>query len=99
MSKSREDRFRGAVSSTTDVSERMLKSVEAGQRSAIDAVQKFVDTVDRALPPRGQGPSRRQEIVDSALEMADRLVHTQYDFLREVVHNAGTSLGETRRTK
>ena len=98
-STSREDRVRSAVSSTTDLSEDVLKSVEGAQRAAIDAVQKFVDTVDRALPPRGQGPSRRQEVVDSALEMADRLVHTQYDFLREVVDSAGKSLGESKRTK
>jgi CDGSH-type Zn-finger protein len=37
------------------------------------------------LPPRGEGPSKRQEIVDPALEMADRLVHAQYDFIRKVV--------------
>ena len=97
--KSSEDRLRTAVSSTTELSEEVLKSVEDGQRAAIEAVHKFVDTVDRALPPRGEGPSRRQEVVDSALEMADRLVHTQYDFLREVVHSAGKSLGESKRTK
>jgi hypothetical protein len=26
------------------------------------------------------------------MEMADRLVHTQYDFLRNVVHSAGKGL-------
>ena len=97
--KSREDRLRSAVSGTTELSDEVLKSVEDAQRAAIEAVHKFVDTVDRALPPRGQGPSRRQEVVDSALEMADRLVHTQYDFLREVVDSAGRSLGESKRTK
>ena len=98
-SKSSENRLRSAVSSTTELSDEVLKSVEDAQRAAIDAVHKFVDTVDRALPPRGEGPSRRQEVVDSALEMADRLVHTQYDFLREVVDSAGKSLGESKRTK
>ena len=97
--KDREDRLRTTVSSTTELSEEVLKSVEDGQRAAIEAVHKFVDTVDRTLPPRGEGPSRRQEIVDSALEMADRLVHTQYDFLRKVVHSAGKSLSESDRTK
>ena len=65
----------------------------------VDAVQKFVDTVNRALPPRREGPSRRQEIVDSALEMADGLVHTRHEFLRKVVHSAGKSLSESDRTK
>jgi hypothetical protein len=89
-------RSKTAVNKTTDLSEDVLKSVEVGQRAAIDAVHKFVDTVDRTLP-RGEGPSGRQEIVDSAMEMADRLVHTQYDFIRKVVDSAGRTLGGSDR--
>jgi hypothetical protein len=85
-------RSKTAVDRTTELSEDVLKSIEAGQRAAIDAVHKFVDTVDRTLP-HGESPSRRQEIVDSATEMADRLVHTQYDFIRKVVDSAGRTLG------
>ena len=85
-------RSKTAVDRTTELSEDVLEAVEAGQRAAIEAVHRFVDTVDRALP-RGEGPSRRQEILDSALEMADRLVKTQYDFIRKVVDSAGSSLG------
>jgi hypothetical protein len=82
----------GAIGRTTDLSEDVLHSVESGQRAAIEAVRKFVDTVDQALPPGSAEPSRRQDVVDAAMEMADRLVHTQYDFLRKVVHSAGESL-------
>jgi hypothetical protein len=70
----------------------VLKSLESGRRAAIEAVRKFVETVDEALPAIGERPSRRQEIVDAAMEMADRLVHTQYDFLRHVVQSAGKTL-------
>ena len=90
--KSREPKPRTAVETTAELSDEVLQSVEDGQRAAIEAVRKFVDTVDQNLPPEGEGPSRRQEIVDSALEMADRLVHTQYDFLRKLVDSAGKSL-------
>jgi hypothetical protein len=65
-----------AIDRTTKLSEEVLESVEKGQRAAIEAVRKFVDTVDEALPAHGEGPSGRQEIVDSAMEMADRLVDT-----------------------
>ena len=88
-------RSTGAIDWTTKLSEEVLDSVEKGQRAAIDAVRKFVDTVDEALPAHGEGPSRRQEIVDSAMEMADRLVHTQYDFIRNVIDSAGKSLRST----
>ncbi len=56
-----------------------------------------MDSVDKALPLHGDGPSRPQEIVDSALEMADRLVSTQYDFLRKVVSSAAKSLDRSSR--
>ena len=83
-----------AVDKTTELSEEVLDSLEKGQRAAIEAVRKFVDTVDHTLPalPHGEGPSKRQEIVDSALEMADRLVHAQYDFIHKVIDSAGKSL-------
>jgi hypothetical protein len=73
----------------------VLKELEDGARSAIEAVRKFLGTVDEALPPHGEGPSRREEIADSALEMAQRLVHTQSEFLRKVVDSAGKSLSRS----
>ncbi len=84
---------------TGELSEEVLKSLESGQRAAIDAVRKFIDTVDERLPSAGERASRRQEVVDAAMEMADRLVHTQYDFIREVVHSAGKALGRQQDGK
>ena len=88
-----------AVQRTTELSEDVLKSLDEGARAAIDAVRTFADTVDRVLPPRGKGPSRREEITDSALEMAQRLVHTQYEFLSKVVDSAGESLTKSSDAK
>ena len=75
-----------------DLSDEVLKSVEAGQRAAIEAVRKFVDTVDEAIPALGDRPSRRQTVIGAALDMADRLVMTQYEFLRSVVRSADRTL-------
>jgi hypothetical protein len=86
---------RSAAKRTAELSEDVLKSLDEGARSAIEAVRKFVETVDEELPPRGEGPSRREEITDSALEMAQRLVHTQYEFLRKVVDSAGKTLSRS----
>ncbi|UXA05439.1 hypothetical protein KXD96_21280 [Mycobacterium sp. SMC-2] len=75
------------------LSDEVLKSVESGQRAAIDAVRKFVGTVDESLPGHsGDQPSRRNTIVDAALEMADKLVKTQYEFIRSVVGSATEAL-------
>jgi len=81
-----------AVERTTELSEDVFQELEDGAQSAIEAVRKFLQTVDEALPLHGEGPSRREEITDSALQMAQRLVHTQADFLRKVVDSAGRSL-------
>jgi hypothetical protein len=85
-------REKSSVDRTIDLSQDLLKSVEAGQRAAIEAVRKFVETVDEALPALGGHPSRREAILDAALELADKLVTTQYEFLRSVVRTAGRSL-------
>ncbi|MGZ6561302.1 MAG: hypothetical protein ACXVH1_17220 [Solirubrobacteraceae bacterium] len=87
------------VERTSELSEDVLKSLEDGARSAIEAVRKFLDTVDRTLPPRSESHSKREEIADSALEMAERLVHTQYEFLRKVIDGAGKSVKGSRSEK
>ena len=73
-----------------ELTENVLEAVKNGQQAAIDAVRKFVDTVDQSLPPRGESPSKRQEVIDAALEMANKLVTTQYDFLHTVVQAAAS---------
>ncbi len=89
-----------AVDRTAELSDDVLKSLESGQRAAIEAVGQFVDTVDKRLPSLGkQDPSRRQEVIDAALEMADRLVKTQYEFIRKVVDSAGKALSNPNERK
>jgi len=97
--KSTSAELKRAAARTGDLSEAVLKSVEAGQLAALDAVRKFLDAVDEALPAIGNRPSRRETVIDAALEMADRLVTTQYDFLRSVVRSADRSLNKPGATK
>ena len=80
------------VERAAGMSDEVLKSVEAGQRAAIETVRKFVDTVDEAMPAHGDRPSRRETVIDAALDMADRLVTTQYNFIRSVVGSADRAL-------
>ncbi|HEY5136542.1 MAG TPA: hypothetical protein VIJ41_12170 [Candidatus Nanopelagicales bacterium] len=90
---------KAVVDRTAQMSDDVLKSVEAGERAAIEAVRKFVDTVDEALPALGGHPSRREAVIDAALEMADKLVTTQYEFLRSVVRSADRSLTQSSTPK
>jgi hypothetical protein len=79
------------VERATELSDEVLESLEAGQRAAIEAAGRFLVSVEEALPQEVHGTSKT--ITESGLEMAARLVHTQYDFLRKVINSAGKSLG------
>ena len=97
----RQEQVSEVVDRTSELSDDVLKSLESGSRAAIEAVRKFIDVVDEALPalPHGERPARRREIVDAAMDMADRLVKTQYEFLRSVVQSAGTALSREQDEK
>jgi len=86
-------RVAGVIDRTAKLSDELLKSFETGGRAAIEAVGQFVITVEEALP---HGVTRNSEvakkITESGLEMADRLVRTEYDLLRDVVDSAANSL-------
>ena len=86
-------RFASVVDRTTELSDGVLKSLEAGERAAIEAVGQFVITVEDALPQEVAGTSDvAKKITESGLDMVDRLIHTEYDLLRNVIHSAAKSL-------
>jgi len=88
----RGERLSELVSRGVDASDEVLKSVEAGQRAAIEAVRKFLGTVDETIPAAEDRPSRHETIADAALDMADRLVEVQHGFIRSIVGSAGRAL-------
>jgi len=79
------------VERAAGLSDEVLESVEAGRRAAIEAVRKFVDTVDEVIPALVDA-SRRKTIVDAALDLADSLVTTRVEFLRSVVRSASEAV-------
>jgi len=86
-------RFPRVVERTAKLSDDVLKSLEASERVAIDAVGQFAITLEEELPHEIVNTSDvAKKITESSLEMADRLVHTQYEFLRHVVDSGAKSL-------
>ncbi len=79
------------VERAAGLSDEVLESVEAGQRAAIAAVRKFIDTVDEATPALVD-PALRKTVVDAALDLADSLVTTRSEFLRNVVRSASDAV-------
>lgn len=82
------------------LSDQVLESAKAGQHAATDAVRNFVSTIDDAIRERRDAiredsalHSLRKTIVDAALEMAEKLVATQYEFHRSLLRTADRALG------
>lgn len=81
-----------------DVSDEVLQSLEERQRASVEAVRKFASTLDEVIPEFGD-PSRRKTVIDAALDLADNLGTTQYEFLRSVVRNASDAIGKQGNAK
>ena len=81
------------VDRTSELSNDVLKSLETGERAAIEALGQFLITIEDAWPQEVAATSDvAKKITESGLEMADRLVHTEYDFLRNVIDSAAKSV-------
>ena len=86
-------RFTTVVDRTTELSDEVLTSLEAGHRAAVDAVGRFVIAVEDALPQEVSTTSEvAKKITHSGIETTDRLVDVGYDLLRKVIDSAGKSL-------
>jgi len=50
LKRKQQEQVSEVVDRTSELSDDVLKSLESGSRAAIEAVRKFVDVVDEALP-------------------------------------------------
>ena len=58
-----------------DFARSVIEAVEESERAALDAVRRFVDSVDQALPGSSDAdPNRRLELIEAALKMVERLL-------------------------
>ncbi|MGB8502980.1 hypothetical protein [Mycobacterium sp.] len=73
------------------LSDEVLESVGARQQSAIEAVRKFVGTVDEAMPNLVD-PELRKKILDAALDLAEQLATSTNEFLRSIVRTASETV-------
>lgn len=63
--------------------ERIIESGREAEEFALEAVRKFLDTVDSVFPDVGQeGP--RRKIVDSAFKMTEQLVDSWTQFAEKI---------------
>ena len=86
-------RVDSVIDRTRELSDGVLTSLETGERAAVESVGQFVITIERAWPEQVAGTSDVvQKITQSGFQAADRLVHTQYELVRNVIDSAARSL-------
>ena len=95
-----EERVVDLVDRTTKLSDELLKSFESNERAAIEAIGRFVITMEEAIPTEVAGTTDvAKTITKSGLEMVDELVHRGYALLHHVVDGAGTWLSRHDEVK
>ena len=73
------------------LSEKVLESVRDRQQTVTEAMRKFVDRLDEALPDLGD-PERRKKVLDAIVDFAEQLATTTNDFVGGMVRSASGTL-------
>jgi hypothetical protein len=84
-------------SASSELLEEVHESAKLGQNAAVDALRKFRETVNEAVPEALQ--PLRTKLVDAAIELADKLVTVQYQFNRNLIRSADRVLGSPEDAK
>ena len=79
------------VERASGLADEVLESVDVGRRDAIEAVRKFVSTLEEATPALVD-PSLRKTALDSALDLADELSSALMSLLRSIIGSASEAL-------
>ena len=88
---------KGTVMTSTEQGgvERIIELGNQAGEDALEAVRKFLDTVDSVFPHTGEeGP--RRKIIDSAFEMTEQLVGTWTQVAEKIVKVTGEALAQSK---
>ncbi|MGA2835657.1 MAG: hypothetical protein ABSF84_03570 [Acidimicrobiales bacterium] len=69
--------------------ERIIDSLADAERSALEAVRNFLDSVNGAFPHGENGGRSRQKIIDSAFRMTEELVGSSNEFAHRLIRVGG----------
>ncbi len=86
-------RLSSVVDRTSKLSEEILKAFEVSERAAVEALGQFVITIEEAFPQEVAGTADvAKKITESGLQMVDRLLHAQHDFLGAAISSTAKSM-------
>jgi len=69
----------------SDVSDDILKRLEARQLAAIEALRKLVDRLDDTMPDLVDDPALRRKVIDAIGDYYEQLTKKTNEFLRSIV--------------
>lgn len=78
-----------------DGADRIIDSLAEAERAALEAVRRFLDTVNGAFPDVGPDGEVRQRVIDSAFRMTEELVGTSSEFAHRLVRAGVDASGRT----
>jgi len=78
-----------------DIVERIIESGREAEEFALEAVRKFLDTVNGIFPDLSEDGPRRK-IIDSAFKMTEQLVGTWTQAAEKIVKVTGEALAQPK---
>jgi len=83
-------------SATAESASRVIESLRDAEDSALEAMRKFLDTVDGIFPALSDDGPRRK-IIDSAFKMTEQLVGTSSELAQRLVKATSDALGQPKK--
>jgi hypothetical protein len=87
----------------SDLSDDLLKRLEARQLAAIEALRKLVDRLDDTMPDLVDDPALRRKVIDAIGDYYEQLTKKTNEFLRSVVRGESRTVPKpgdaTRRAR
>jgi hypothetical protein len=79
------------VERASGLSVEVLESIDASRRSVIEAVRKYVSTLEEETPALVDA-SLRKSLIDGGLDLADELSKALMELLRSIMRTASEAL-------
>jgi hypothetical protein len=76
---------------------RIIESLQDAEHSALEAVRKFVDTVNGVFPDVAGDGGSRQKIIDSAFKMTEQMVGASNQLAQRIVKVSETAPRDSER--
>ena len=83
------------IESKEDGATRLIDTIESAENASLEAVRKFLDTIDGIFPHLGNDEGPRRKIIDSAFKMTEQLVSSSTRLAKNILDVTEKALSES----